>query len=96
VSLCKSQEHFADNIRRLKNGLVKYRNYVFKFLKNPVIPPYNKASERGIRKLKIKQKIRGTFRSDLNADAFMAIHSIVDTTWKNKQSPFEAILASIK
>lgn len=49
--------------------------------------------ERGIRKLKIKQKISGTFRSDKGADAFMAVHSIADTAWKNKQSPFEAILA---
>ena len=44
-------------------------------------------------KLKIKQKIRGTFRSDKGADAFMALHSVDDIAWKNKQSPFNAILA---
>lgn len=38
-------------------------------------------------------KISGTFRSDKGADTFMAVHSIADTAWKNKQSPFEAILA---
>ena len=38
-------------------------------------------------------KISGTFRSDKGSDAFMAVHSIADTAWKNKQSPFEAILA---
>lgn len=29
----------------------------------------------------------------ITADAFMALHSITDTAWKNKQLPFEAILA---
>lgn len=89
--LKQSVEHLKDDFRRLKNGLIKCRDYVFKFLENPAIPPDNNASERGIRKLKIKQKISGTFRSDQGADAFMAIHSIADTAWKNKQSPFQAI-----
>ena len=40
----------------------------------------NNASERGIRKLKIKLKNSGCFRSDLGADAFMDLHSIVETT----------------
>jgi transposase/regulator of replication initiation timing len=89
-------EHLKDEFRRLKNGLIKCRDYIFKFLENPAIPPDNNASERGIRKLKIKQKISGTFRSDQGADAFMAIHSIADTAWKNKQSPFQAILTVIQ
>lgn len=91
--LMQSVEHLKDDFRRLKNGLIKCRDYIFKFLENPAIPPDNNASERGIRKLKIKQKISGTFRSDDGADAFMALHSITDTAWKNDQSPFDAILA---
>lgn len=54
---------------------------------------FDNASERGIRKLKIKQKISGIFRSEKGADAFMAVHSLADIAWKNGQSPFEAILA---
>ena len=68
---------------------------MFKFLEDPAIPPDNNASERGIRKLKVKQKISGTFRSETGTDAFLAIHSIVDTAWKNGQSPLEAILALV-
>ena len=94
--LKQNVEHLKDEFRRLKNGLIKCRDYVFKFLENPAIPPDNNASERGIRKIKIKQKISGTFRSDKGADAFMDIHSIADTAWKNKQSPFEAILAVLQ
>ncbi len=85
--------HLKRDFDRLRNGLIKYKNYIFNFLENPVIPSNNNGSERGIRKLKIKQKISGTFRSDNGADAFMTLHSITDTAWKNNQSPFEAILA---
>ena len=85
--------HLKRDFDRLRNGLIKYKNYIFNFLENPAIPSNNNGSERGIRKLKIKQKISGTFRSDNGADAFMTLHSITDTAWKNNQSPFEAILA---
>ena len=79
--------------RRLKKGLSKCRDYIFNFLTDPSIPSDNNASERGIRKLKIKQKIGGTFRSYEGADAYMALHSITDTAYKNRQSPFGALLA---
>lgn len=76
-----------------KNGLLKCRNYIFNFLRDPAIPPDNNASERGIRKLKIKLKNSGCFRSDLGADAFLDLHSIVETTKKHGKSPYKAILA---
>lgn len=89
-----------ENISRLnekfitfKNGLLKCRDYIFNFLRDPAIPPDNNASERGIRKLKIKLKNSGCFRSDLGADAFMDLHSIVETTKKHGNSPYNAILA---
>ena len=85
--------HLKKDFDRLRNGLIKCRDYVFNFLENPAIPSNNNASERGIRKLKIKQKISGTFRSDNGADAFMTLHSVADTAWKNNQSPFDAIRA---
>lgn len=76
-----------------RKGLTLYKDYVFNFLKNPAIPPDNNASERGIRKLKIKLKNAGCFRSDLGADAFLDLHSIVETTKKHGNSPFKALLA---
>jgi transposase len=91
--LTQNVEHLEQGFRRLKNGLIKHRDHIFKFLENPAIPPDNNGSERGIRKLKVKQKISGTFRSDKGADAFMVLHSITDTAWKNNQSPLEAINA---
>ena len=89
-----------ENISRLnekfttfKKGLLKCRDYIFNFLRDPAIPPDNNASERGIRKLKIKLKNSGGFRSDRGADAFMDLHSIVETTKKHGNSPYNAILA---
>lgn len=89
-----------ENISRLnekfttfKKGLLKCRDYIFNFLRDPAIPPDNNASERGIRKLKIKLKNSGCFRSDRGADAFMDLHSIVETTKKHGNSPYNAILA---
>lgn len=88
-----------DNLRKefneLKRGIIKCRGYIFNFLENPAIPSDNNGSERGIRKLKVKQKISGCFRSDTGADAFHALHSIADTAWKNGQSPLDAILALV-
>lgn len=77
----------------LKNGLTKCRDYIFNFLECPMIPPDNNASERGIRKLKIKLKNSCTFRSDFGADAFLELHSVVETAKKHNQTPFNAIQA---
>lgn len=93
--LKKNLDHLRKEFNELKRGLIKCRDYIFNFFENPAIPSDNNASERGIRKLKVKQKISGCFRSDTGADAFHAIHSIADTAWKNNQSPLDAILALV-
>ena len=87
----KNLTQLKEDFERLRKGLLKARDYIFNFLEDPFIPSDNNASERGIRKLKVKQKISGTFRSDAGADAFFAIHSIADTAWKNNQSQLNAI-----
>jgi len=52
----------------------------------------NNASERGIRKLKIKLKNSCTFRLDFGADAVFELHSVVETARKYNKTPFNAIL----
>lgn len=91
--LMQSLDNLHEKFTTFKNGLIKCRDYIFNFLLDPAIPPDNNASERGIRKLKIKLKNSGCFRSDLGADAFMDLHSIVETTKKHGNSPYNAILA---
>ena len=58
-----------------------------------MIPFDNNKSERGIRKLKIKLKNSCTFRSDFGADAFLELHSIVETAKKHDKTPYNAIQA---
>lgn len=53
--------NLGKNFDTLKNGLIKCRDYIFNFLEDPMIPSDNNASERGIRKLKIKLKNSCTF-----------------------------------
>ena len=89
--LSENLEHMAEQFVRLKKGLIKCRDYIFNFLESPMIPPDNNASERGIRKVKIKMKNSGTFRSDQGGDAFLDLLSIVETTKKHDNSPYAAI-----
>ena len=91
--LTENLEHMKEQFGQLKKGLIKCRDYIFNFLENPAIPPDNNASERGIRKVKIKMKNSGTFRSDAGADAFLDLLSIVETTKKHNNSPYAAIRA---
>lgn len=90
--LKQNLDNLRNEFNELKRGIIKCRDYIFNFLDNPAIPSDNNGSERGIRKLKVKQKISGCFRSETGADAFHALHSIADTAWKNGQSPLDAIL----
>lgn len=85
--------NFGKKFETLKKGLIKCRDYIFNFLEDPMIPSDNNGSERGIRKLKIKLKNSCTFRSDFGADAFLELHSIVETAKKRNKTPFNAIQA---
>ena len=89
----QSVTSLGKDFQRLKNGLIKCRDYIFNFLEDPLIPSDNNDSERGIRKLKIKLKNSGTFWSELGADAFLELHSIVETAKKHDLSPYKAIRA---
>ncbi|MCR2007284.1 transposase [Bacteroides acidifaciens] len=53
-------------------------------------------AERGIRKIKVKQKVSGGFRTEKGADDFMNIHSMVETAKKNGNSKLKAILAVLE
>lgn len=56
--LNESGVHLHENFQMFKNGHFKCKDYLFTCLHNPDVPYDNNASERGIRKIEVKQKIR--------------------------------------
>ena len=74
-------------IRTLQKRLIKYKDYLFRFLESEWIPPDNNASERSIRVFKVKLKVSGLFKSNAGAQRFALLHSIADTARKNNSSP---------
>ena len=94
--LGESLTHLDEEFERFKRGILKVKDYLFTILTNPHVPYDNNASERGVRKIKIKQKISGGFRTDDGADDFAKLHSIAETAMKNGNSKFNAILAVVQ
>lgn len=93
--LGESLTHLDDEFESFRKGILKVKDFLFTFLSNPKVPYDNNASERGIRKIKVKQKISGCFRTDSGADDFAKLHSIAETAMKNGNSKFNAILAVV-
>ena len=93
--LGESLTHLDNEFEKFKRGILKVKDYLFTFLSNPSVP-YDNDTERGVRKIKIKQKVSGCFRTDSGADDFAKLHSIAETAMKNGNSKFNAILAVVK
>lgn len=94
--LGESLTHLNEEFDKFKRGILKVRDYLFTFLTNPDVPYDNNSSERGVRKIKIKQKVSGCFRTNSGADDFAKLHSITETAMKNGNSKFNAILAVVQ
>ena len=94
--LGESLTHLDNEFEKFKRGILTVQNYLFTFLSDLNIPYGNNASERGVRKIKIKQKVSGCFRTDSGADDFAKLHSIAETAMKNGNSKYNAILAVVQ
>ena len=94
--LDESLTHLDDEFEKFKKGILKVQEYLFTFLSDMHIPYNNNASERGVRKIKIKQKVSGCFRTDGGADDFAKLYSIAETAMKNGNSIFKVILAVVR
>jgi len=75
--------------------LIKHRQSIFTFLTYPNVPPDNNASERAIRNVKVKTKVSGQFRNaeGKGADRYAKIRSVIDTTIKNGQDVYAALVS---
>jgi transposase len=71
--------------------MLKHEQSVFGFLHHPDVPPDNNGSERGIRNVKVKQKVSGQFKNFDGAKAFVIIRSVIDTFIKRGFDIFESL-----
>ena len=94
--LGESLTHLDEEFESFKKGILKVQDYLFTFLSDLNVPYDNNASERGVRKIKIKQKVSGCFRTDSGANDFAKLHSIAETAMKNGNSKYNAILAVVQ
>jgi transposase len=74
--------------------LIKHRQSIFTFLIYQNVPHDNNASERAIRNIKVKTKVSGQFRNEdgKGADRYAKIRSVIDTTMKNGQDVYNALV----
>jgi transposase len=79
-------------IRALKKRLRKHKLSLLVFLDIEEVPFDNNGSERAIRNIKVKTKVSGGFRTLKGAERFAKIRSVVDTSIKNAQNVFEALI----
>lgn len=60
-------------LKALKSRLAKHSQSLWVFLDHHQVPPDNNGAEKAIRKVKVKQKVSGQFRSVKGAEHFVVI-----------------------
>jgi transposase len=85
---------FNKKEQALIKRLIKHRASILTFLAYENVPPDNNASERAIRNVKVKTKVSGQFRNKdgKGADRYAKIRSVIDTTIKNGQGVYAALI----
>ena len=80
----------------LLNRFIEHKQKILRFLTDLKVPFENNQAERDIRMMKLQQKISGTFRTTLGAEAFCRIRAYISTVRKNGLPVLEGILAALK
>lgn len=68
--------------QKLARSLLKNQDHIFEFLLDPQIPHHNNATERELRKSKIKLKIAGCFRTLKGFQVYASILTFIQTCRK--------------
>jgi transposase len=92
--LTVDESKFNKKEQALVRRLRKHRTGILTFLYHELVPPDNNASERAIRNVKVKTKVSGQFRNKdgKGADRYAKIRSVIDTTIKNGQDVYAALV----
>jgi transposase len=83
------KQTFAKN---LLDRLIKYKDETLRFATNFDVPFTNNAAERGLRMMKVKEKISGCFMSQKGGRIFMNIYAYILTVKKNEINIMQALL----
>jgi len=82
--------------RNLLERFIEHKEKILRFLRDLRVPFENNQAERDIRMMKLQQKISGTFRTTLGAEAFCRIRAYISTIRKNGLPVLEGILAALQ
>jgi transposase len=83
------KQTFAKN---LLDRLIKYKHETLRFATDFTVPFTNNEAERGLRMMKVKEKISGCFMSQKGGRIFMNIYSYILTVKKNGVNIMQALL----
>jgi transposase len=81
--------------RNLLDRFIEYKEKILRFLTDLKVPFENNQAERDIRMMKLQQKISGTFRKAMGAQAFCRIRAYISTGKKNDLPVLEGIRAAL-
>lgn len=87
------KQSFAKN---LLDRLIKYKKETLRFVTDFTVPFTNNAAERGLRMMKVKEKISGCFMSQRGGRIFMNIYSYILTAKKNGVNIMQALLDAMQ
>ena len=81
------------------NLLLRLKHYatdVLRFLSQQDVPFTNNQAERDLRRMKLKQKISGGFRSPDSANAFATIRSVLSTAHKQGSKLLDVLTFAVQ
>lgn len=82
-------------LQAFKYRMQQKRESLFRYLEDPSIPPDNNGSERALRNMKVKIKVSGMFKTDIGADQFAVIRSVIDTYNKRGLPIWETLVNTV-
>ena len=79
--------------KNLLDRFIGYKDDILRFMLHDFEVPFeNNQAEIDVRRMKVQQKISGTFRSTQGAASFYRIRGYISTVKKNKLSVIDAIM----